>query len=169
MYHQYGEGVRGFAHNLAGYMDADFAGDRDDRKSTTGWLFTFNGAPISWASKKQSTVSRSTMESKLVAGLFATAEGIWLIRLGQDFKHNFTPIPLFTDNQSALAFSKNDIVNNRTKHIDTHFHYAKEQVSNGNINLRYIPSLENPADILTKPLGPCKHIRILELLGMHQA
>ena len=169
MYHRYGEGVRGFAHGLAGYADADFAGDRDDRKSTTGWLFTFNGAPISWASKKQSTVSRSSMESELVAGSFATAEGIWLIRLARDFRHNFTPIPLFTDNQSAIAFSNNEAANNRTKHIDTHFHYTKEQMNLGNISLRYIPTLDNPADILTKPLGPRKHLHNLELLGMRRA
>ena len=65
-----------YAHNLAGYIDADFAGDVNDRKSTTGWVFNFNGAPISWALKKQSHVSQSLMESELIAGSFATTEGI---------------------------------------------------------------------------------------------
>jgi len=109
---------------MAGYVDADFAGDLNDRKSTTGWMFTFNGSPICWASKKQNQVSRSTMESELIAGSFASAEGIWIIKLGQDFKHDFIPIPIFTDNQSSIIFSNNEINNNRTKHIDIHYHYT---------------------------------------------
>ena len=71
-YRSEGKGVEGYAHNLAGYTDADFAGDTSDRKSTTGWLFNFNGSLISWASKKQSHVSHSSMESELVTGSFAT-------------------------------------------------------------------------------------------------
>jgi hypothetical protein len=164
-----GDGAMGFAHNLVGYTDADFAGDMDDRKSTTGWIFTFNGAPISWASKKQGLVTRSTMESEVVAGSFATAEGIWLIRLGKDFQHDFTPIPVFTDNQSSIAFSNDSVNSSRTKHIDIHYHYTKEQVNAGNITLRYIKTLENPADVLTKPLSPCKHLHILEILGVRRA
>jgi Reverse transcriptase (RNA-dependent DNA polymerase) len=82
MYKKEGKGVEGYAHNLAGFTDADFAGDTTDRKSTTGWLFTFNNAPLSWALKKQTAVSRSTMEAELIAGSFASAEGIWLIKLG---------------------------------------------------------------------------------------
>ena len=107
-----------------GYTDVDFASDVNNRKSTTRWVFNFNGALISWASKKQSHVSQSSMESELVAGSFAMTEGIWLVCLGKDFKHGFTPIPLFTNNQSFILFSKNNISNNRTKHIDTHYHYT---------------------------------------------
>ena len=89
----------------------DFTGDITDRKSTTGWLFNFNRSLISWALKKQSHVSCSSMESELVAGSFATTEGIWLIWLGKDFRHVFTPIPLFMDNQLFILFSKNNIRN----------------------------------------------------------
>ena len=168
-YAKEGKGVEGYGHHLAGFTDADFAGDTSDRKSTTGWIFTYNGAAISWASKKQGLVTRSTMESELVAGSFATAEGIWLIRLGKDFKQDFSPVPIFTDNQSFIAFSVNEINNNRTKHIDTHYHYTKDQITIGNIKLHYVPSQLNPADILTKPLSPRKHIHILGLLGIRRA
>ena len=58
--------IEGYAHNLSGYSDADFAGDVNDRKSTTGWIFTFNGTPISWALKKQTLIARSSMESELI-------------------------------------------------------------------------------------------------------
>ena len=164
-----GKGVEGYAHNLAGYTDADFAGDTSDRKLTMGWLFNFNRSPISWASKKQSHVSRSSMESELVAGSFATMEGIWLIRLGKDFRHTFTPIPLFTDNQSFILFSKNDIGNNRTKHIDMHYHYTRNEVTARNVRLHYIPGIANPTDILTKALSPRKHVHILDSLGICRA
>ena len=107
------------------------------------------------------------MEAKLVAGSIASAEGIWLIRLGRDFRHDFTPIPLFTDNQSFIAFTRSDANNVRTKHIDTHYHYMREQVNAGVINLDYIPTANNPTDILMKPLSPRKHANLLNTLGVH--
>ena len=109
------------------------------------------------------------MESELVAGSFATTEGIWLVRLGKDFKHTFTPIPLFTNNQSFILFTKNNISNNCTKHIDTHYHYTRNEVTAGNIQLHYIPGIANPADILTKALSPRKHRHILDMLGICHA
>ena len=99
----------------------------------------------------------------------ATAEGIWLVRLGKDFKHDFTPIPMFTNNQSFITFMRNDTNNARTKHIDTNYHYTRKQVNAGNIQLCYVASLENLADILTKPLSPCKHVNLLSILGIHRA
>jgi hypothetical protein len=165
-YRQEGKGIEGYAHQLAAFTDADFAGDSNDRKSTTGWIFTFNGSPISWASKKQGLVTRSSMESELVAGSFASVEGIWLVRLAKDFKLNFTPIPLFTDNQSFIAYTKSDASSTRTKHIDVHFHYTRDQVTNGIIKLHYISTHDNIADILTKALSPRKHVQLLDALGV---
>ena len=71
LYKSHATGIAGYAHHLTGFTDADFAGDVNDRKSTTGWVYTYNGAPISWSSKKQSIVTQSTMEAELVAGSFA--------------------------------------------------------------------------------------------------
>ena len=166
LYKSQGTGISGYAHHLAGFTDADFAGDVNDRKSTSGWIYTYNGAPISWSSKKQNIVTRSMMEAELVAGSFASVEGIWLLKLGKDFNLMFKPIPLFADNKSFILFSKNDINNNRTKHIDTHYHYTKEQMNAGNITLHYIPSCENPADMLTKALPSRKHQHLLNALGI---
>ena len=109
------------------------------------------------------------MEAELVAGSFASVEGIWLLKLGKDFNLAFKPIPLFADNKSFILFSKNDINNNCTKHIDTHYHYTKEQMDAGNIDLHYIPSSENPADILTKALSSHKHEHLLNVLGICSA
>ena len=167
-YKEKGNEVKGYAHNLAGFTDTDFAGNANDRKSTTGWVFTFNGAPISWASKKQSLVTCSSMEAKLVARSIASAEGVWLIRLWRDFRHDFTPIPLFTDTQSFIAFTKGDANNARTKHVDMHYHYTCEQVNVGIINLNYIPTANNPVDILMKPLSPRNHANLLNTLGVRR-
>ena len=125
-YTQEGKGIEGYAHNLAGYTDTDHAGDINDRKSTTSWIFIFNGSPISLVLKKQSLITHSSMEAKLVAGSIALAEGIWLIRLRKDFHHEFTLVLLFTNNQLFITFSKNEMNNNRMKHIDTHFHYTQD-------------------------------------------
>ena len=152
---------------LLTFTDVDFTGDVNDQKFTSGWIFTFNSAPISWASKKQGLVTYSSMEVELIVGSIASAEDIWLIRLGRDFKHNLTPIPMFTDNQSFIAFMKNDINNTRTKHINTHYHYMRKQVNASNIQLHCIMSLNNPPNILMKPLPPHKHVNLLNTLGIH--
>ena len=104
------------------------------------------------------------MESKLIAGSFASAEGIWLNKLGNDFYIKFTLIPIFADNESAIAYSKNEINNSRMKHIDIHYYYMREQIITRNIKIIYIKMTENPA--LTKSLSPCKHLPILEMLGI---
>ena len=153
-------------HLLTSFTDADFAGDSNDRKSTLGWIFRFNDSPISWASKKQGLVTRSSMESELITGSFASVEGVWLIHLSRDFRHNFVPVPLFTDNQPFISYSQNDLSNTCMKHIDTHYHYTRNQVTNGNIKLHYISTHKNIADIFTKPLSPCKHVQLLNALGV---
>jgi Reverse transcriptase (RNA-dependent DNA polymerase) len=129
-----GKDVEGYTHNLAGFTDAYFMGDLNNRKSTTGCIFTFNGSPISWASKKQGLITLSSMESELIAGLIASVEGIWLVRLAKDFKHNFIPIPIFTDNQSFIAYSSRDAVSTCTKHLDTHFHYTCDQITRATLS-----------------------------------
>ena len=119
-YTSHGNGVKGYAHNLASYTDTNFTRDINDWKSTSGWVFTYNSTPISWASKKQALVTWSSMEAELVTVSIASAEVIWLIRLRNNFQHKFTPILLFTDNQSFISLSNNDMSNLRTKHIDIH-------------------------------------------------
>ena len=89
----------------------------------------FNRAPISWASRKQSLVTQSSVEAELVTGSIASAEGIWIIKLGKDFHQLFNPIPLYTDNQSFIALSITDTSNKRIKHIDTHYHYTRDQIT----------------------------------------
>lgn len=119
--------------------------------------------------KKQSLVTHSSMELELVAGSFASTKGIWLLRLVEDFQHNFCPIPIYINNYSALTFNTSNVNHSRTKHIDIHYHYMHKQVTLGNIALHHIPGIENPVDIFTKALGTTKHAQLLEILGVRHA
>ena len=141
------------ANPLIGYCDADWAGDRDDRHSTSGTIFLMAGGPISWFSKKQAIVALSTSEAEYVALCAATQEAVWLRRLLADLKVTTSgPTLLMEDNQGAIAISKNPTVHARTKHIDIRYHYVREAVQDGIIDLRYCPTDQMIADLMTKPL-----------------
>ena len=138
---------------LVGFSDADWGGDMDDRHSTTGNLFVMSGAAINWISKKQPVVALSTTEAEYVALSSATQEAVWLGRLLSDIKASpQIPIGIKEDNQGTIAVARNPISHNRTKHIDIKFHYVREALEDGIIDLTYCPTEQMTADILTKPL-----------------
>lgn len=137
---------------LIGFSDADWAGDLDDRRSTTGNVFLLSGGAVSWLSKKQSTVALSTAEAEYVALSQASQECVWLRRLLSDLGMDVTPVVILEDNQGAIAIAKNPVDHSRTKHIDIRYHYIRECVQNGQIQVKYCPTHNMKADILTKPL-----------------
>ena len=137
---------------LVGYSDADWGG-AEDRRSTGGFIFTLNGCPISWESKKQPTVALSSAESEYMALTQATKEAVWLRRLLSDLGHvQSTPTPIFEDNQAAIRLGRNAGEHRRTKHIDIQYHFTREKVEQGEVELTYCPSNEQLADIMTKAL-----------------
>ena len=110
--------------SIVGYSDADWAGDRQDRKSTSGYLFQIAGGPISWRSKKQDTVALSTAEAEYVALSFASQETIWLRRLTSELNSPPDgPTTILEDNQSAIAMARNPQFHGRAKHIDIRHHF----------------------------------------------
>jgi len=111
---------------LVGFSDADWAGDQDDRRSTTGNVFLLGGGAVSWLSKKQSTVALSTAEAEYVALSQAAQECVWLRRLLSDLGMDATPVVILEDNQGAIAIAKNPVDHSRTKHIDIRYHYIRE-------------------------------------------
>ncbi len=140
--------------DFVGYCDADWAGDVQDRKSTSGYLFMQGGAAITWRSCKQSCVSLSTTEAEYVALAEAAQEAVWLQKLNSDFLgRNVSNTLIYEDNQSAMCIAKSQISRRRTKHIEIKYHYIREFVDTGRINLVYCPSKEMIADILTKGLS----------------
>ncbi|XP_061886352.1 uncharacterized protein LOC133636375 [Entelurus aequoreus] len=137
---------------LIGFSDADWAGDQDDRRSTTGNVFLLSGGAVSWLSKKQATVALSTAEAEYIALSQAAQEGIWLKRLLSDLGVKTMSTVILEDNQGAIAIAKNPVNHSRTKHIDFRYHYIRECVQNGQIELQYCPTNDMKADIFTKPL-----------------
>ena len=153
---------------LIGYSDADWAGDLDDRHSTTGNIFLMTGGPISWLSEKQAAVALSTSEAEYVALSSVTQEAVWLRKLLisdlQVTSQESTMI--MEDNQGAISIAKNPVAHSRTKHIDIRYHYIREAVQEGIVNLRYCPTEQMIADLLTKPL-PREHFKMLrDAMGM---
>jgi hypothetical protein len=117
--------VRGGTARLVGFSDSDHAGDINDRKSTTGYVFFFNNNLISWCSKKQGGVATSSCEAEYISAAAAACQGVWLNRLIGELTGAEQPMfKLFIDNKSAIALCKNPVHHDRSKHIDTKFHYT---------------------------------------------
>jgi hypothetical protein len=139
---------------LTGYSDADWAGDLVERRSTSGYTFQFCGGTISWSSKRQSVVARSSTEAEYIAMSQAAAEAVWLRRFLRDLGFaQSSPTTIYADNLSAMALSRNPLFHNRTKHIDVQYHYIRECVLNTIIEPVHVSSEEMVADVLTKGLA----------------
>jgi transposase InsO family protein len=154
---------------LLGYSDSDWAGSKDDRKSTSGHIFLFGGGPISWSSKRQSVVATSTTEAEYIAAAHATKEAVWLQMLlrelgeiGSDIDH----VKIRMDNTGAIALTKNPEFHQRTKHMDVRWHYIREQVETGKIQIEYTQTSQMVADGLTKPLKAAKFQAFVERAGL---
>ena len=135
------------------YTDADHA-SQYHQHSILGYAFLINGGVVSWSSKKQSIVALSMTEVEYVAATHAAKEALWLCSfLGEITRPLSLPIMLNCDNQSTIALSKDSQFHARTKHIDLHFHFICETMSNGIIAITYCPTQIMVADILTKLLN----------------
>ncbi|XP_055623253.1 uncharacterized protein LOC129766690 [Toxorhynchites rutilus septentrionalis] len=150
---------------LTGYTDADWGGDTDTRKSTTGYVFKKMGGAISWNVKRQSCVALSSCEAEFIALSRTTQEAFWWQQLLRQIDGEQT-IAIFCDNQSAICMTRNDGCNPRTKHVSIRYQFVKDVVEKGDIKLHYIPTHEHPADGFTKALAKQKHIQFMELTGI---
>ena len=151
--------------------DLEFAfANGGDRKSITGYGFelTPNGPLISWKSKKQQTVALSTCEAEYMSLASAAQEGKFLKSLITDMMgtdvNNFV---LYCDNQGSLALAKNPVQHQRSKHIDIRYHFVREVVKSGSLDLYYVPTDENIADMFTKSINSTKFRKFRDLvMGM---
>jgi len=138
---------------LLAYTDADWGGNQDDRTSTSAYLIFFGGNPISWFSKKQRTVARSSTEAEYRAVATATAELMWLTNLIFELKIPIQHKPkLLCDNVGATYLCSNPVFHSRMKHISMDYHFVREQVQAGKLQVSYVSTKDQLADILTKPL-----------------
>jgi hypothetical protein len=152
---------------LIGFSDADWAGNLDTRRSTTGYVVMLNNGAVAWRSQRQPTVALSTMEAEYMALTEATKELVWMRGFLKELGYESNdPTNLFTDNQSALALSKNPVSHARAKHIDIRHHFVRDAIQDNVVWVQHIPTEDMTADSLTKALGREKHWRCTTRMGM---
>lgn len=152
---------------LVGYTDSDWVGSVDDRKSTYGYAFDFCFGAISWASKKQSIVSLSTVEVEYVAAIAEMCQEVWMSRMLRDLHHDQKEMKtIFCDNTSAIALSNNYVFHKRTKHINAKYHFIREFIKNDEIVLQCCTSQEQFANIFTNPLVPKNFVYLRDCFGI---
>ena len=153
---------------LTAYIDAAYANNINDRKSTSGFIAYYNGCPISWYSKKQQIVATSSTEAEYVALSLGFKTILYLrnILLELNLFDETKSIPLMEDNQATILMANNGSSTKRSKHIDVRYHFCKQQIKLGIINLKYCSTNEMVADMFTKPLEKLKFNQFVPRLGM---
>jgi hypothetical protein len=143
---------KGSNFNLVGYSDADYAGCKIDRKSTSGTCQFLGKSLVSWASKKQNSVALSTAEAEYVAAAHCCAQLLWMRQTLKDYGYTFNRVPLLCDNESAIKIAENPCEHSRTKHIDIRHHFLRDHNLKGDIEISHVRTNDQVADIFTKPL-----------------
>lgn len=137
---------------LTGWLDSDYAGDIDDRKSTSGYVYMICDSTIAWSSKKQPIVTLSTTEAEYVAAASCSCQGIWLRRILHHLNEEQKEVStIYFDNSSSIKLSKNPVMHGRCKHIDVRFHFLRDLTKDGIMELKLCNSQDQLADIMTKP------------------
>lgn len=160
---------RSYASPLEGYVDSDYATDKDTRRSTTGWIYLLFGTPVAWKSQRQAAVTLSSCEAEYIAAVDAAKEGIWILQLLKDLgapDDLRKSITLNCDNTSTINLAEGTAKHGRTKHIDVRHHWLKEKVADGTISIKYVKSEDNLADGLTKPYSAARQEQLLEKWGL---
>ena len=167
---QYGLHFRSFGDlTLFGYTDADWAGSAQDRRSTSGYVFSLGSAAVTWSSKKQPTVALSSTEAEYRGAALAACESVWLCSLLADLgQHVSGPISLYCDNMSSIQLASNPVFHARTKHIEVHYHFIREKVLAGQIDMSYVQTGEQVADIFTKALPRDKFENFRFFMGVRK-
>uniref|UniRef100_A0A2N9ED05 Integrase catalytic domain-containing protein n=1 Tax=Fagus sylvatica TaxID=28930 RepID=A0A2N9ED05_FAGSY len=145
----------GHQSGLSCFTDADYAGSQTDRRSTTGLSTFYGNHLISWKSKKQTVVSRSSAEAEYRAMAQGTCEILWLRSICNELGFMETDSSqLFCDNKSAIMLASDSVLHERSKHIEVDIHFIREKVRSGIIIPSFVPSSEQTVDVFTKPVGP---------------
>ncbi|KAH9782310.1 hypothetical protein KPL71_008845 [Citrus sinensis] len=156
----------GTEEGLWGYVDSDYAGDLERKRSLTGYLFMLNGCLINWKANLQHVVALSTTEAEFTTATEAAKEAIWLKGLITELGLKQESVPIFCDSSSALHLCKNPAYHEKTKHIDIKLHFIINEVSRGVIKMVKIHTDDNPSDMLTKVVPATKFKKCLDLVGI---
>lgn len=152
---------------LEGYVDADWAGNVQDRKSYTGFVFLqFAGSAISWESRKQKNCSFVKLWGRVYGNIWIRNGSYIFKNFLYEITRQLFCIPLFNDNQTAQKLDKNDMFHKRSKHIDVRHHFVRNAVAEKLIDLLYLQTADITADIFTKSVCFVKHDKLVKELGL---
>lgn len=154
-------------HNVSGFTDADWAGDRSDGKSTSGYFTFVGGNLVTWRSKKQKVVSKSSAEAEFRGMVHGTCELLWIKRILRDLGVSLrAPMKLYCDNESAVKIANNPVQHDRTKHVEIDRHFIKDHLERKTVELPHVGSEDQLADMLTKAVCGRIFRSSLDKLGM---
>jgi hypothetical protein len=143
---------KGSTFDLIGYSDADWAGCKIDKKNTSGTCQFLGRSLVSWASKKQNSVALSTVEVEYIAAGHCCAQLLWMRQTLRDYGYKLSKVPLLCDNESVIRMADNPVEHSCTKHIGIQYHFLRDHQQRGDIEIAYVNTKNQLADIFTKPL-----------------
>ena len=151
---------------LIAYTDSDYAGDPIKRWLITGYLFKLANGIISWQSRAQKTIALSSTEAEYMALSDCSRQAKWIKTIMIELGLSDRPTPICTDNQWAIFIGNNPVKERRTKHIDVRYHHIRDQIENKRVEVVWVPTDENPADMFTKNLDHVKFTKFRSMLGL---
>ena len=153
--------------DLIGFCDSDWGGELDERRLTSGYVFTLGGGPIAWSSELQKLTALSSTEAEYIALTEAVTSCVWTRRILSSLGLNMDkPTTIFVDSQGAIALTKNPEFHRRTKHIEIRYHRVRQERGLGRVDFAYVPSDDNLSDVMTKSLSGTRLERINRSLGL---
>ncbi|XP_048231277.1 secreted RxLR effector protein 161-like [Ricinus communis] len=160
---------RGGTEELVGFIDSDYAGDLEGRKSTSGYVFFMNKSAVAWLSKKQPIVTLSTTEAEFIVAASCACQAVWMRRILKEIGYSQQGgTMIMCDNSSTIKLSKDPVMHSRSKHIDVRYFFLRDLNEDGVIKLVYCGTNNQIADVLTKPLKLGAFQSFREQLGVYR-
>ena len=138
---------------IEAYVDSDWAGDPDTRRSTCGYIVHVNGCPVSWKSRTMKTMALSSCEAEFMSLTEVCREVMWMCRFFDELGIEYHMPEIYSDSSSALNWTEDPIQHQRNKHVEVKYYYVRDMVAGGNVKTFKITSINNISDIMTKPVG----------------
>lgn len=151
---------------IAGYFDSDWGGNLKDRRSTSGGCFFVGNNMVAWHSKKQNCISLSTAEAEYVAAGSCCTQMLRMKQMIRDYGIPQGKLNIFCDNTSAICISKNPVQHSRTKHIELRYHFIRDLVEKHVLELAFVPTEHQLADLFTKPLDNVRFESLRNAIGV---